>query len=180
VALIELAERAAYYGVSGPFQNYIQNTYKSPSGLPGALGLGQSTATRFTNFFTFFCYVTPVFGLCSSLFLKALSRKILTYSKGAIVADSYLGKVKTIIYFSVAYMLGLLVLFVTSLPFAIENGYAFGGLVTAMILIGMFVTHYFCLTLLLTFPQRHWRYQVKRLPAHRRAVHRDQTNRSNP
>jgi proton-dependent oligopeptide transporter, POT family len=70
VALIELAERAAYYGVSGPFQNYIQNTYKSPSGLPGALGLGQSAATRFTNFFQFFCYVTPVFGLCSSLLLK--------------------------------------------------------------------------------------------------------------
>jgi hypothetical protein len=70
VALIELAERAAYYGVSGPFQNYIQNTYKGPSGLPGALGLGQSAATRFTNFFQFFCYVTPVFGLCSSLLLK--------------------------------------------------------------------------------------------------------------
>lgn len=70
VALIELAERAAYYGVSGPFQNYIQNRYKGPSGLPGALGLGQSTATRFTNFFQFFCYVTPVFGLYSSFSLK--------------------------------------------------------------------------------------------------------------
>ncbi|PMD40414.1 peptide transporter PTR2-A [Hyaloscypha variabilis F] len=117
VALIELAERAAYYGVSGPFQNYIQNAYKSPSGLPGALGLGQAAATRFTNFFAFFCYVMPVFG--------------------AIVADSFFGKVKTIIYFSVAYMLGLLILFVTSLPFAIESGYAFGGLLTAMILIGL-------------------------------------------
>jgi POT family proton-dependent oligopeptide transporter len=55
------------------------------------------------------------------------------------VADSFLGKVKTIIYFSVAYMLGLFILFATSLPIAIENGYAFGGLVTAMILIGLFV-----------------------------------------
>lgn len=55
------------------------------------------------------------------------------------MADSYLGKVKTIIYFSVAYMLGLLALFVTSLPIAIETGYAFGGLITAMLLIGMFV-----------------------------------------
>ncbi len=55
------------------------------------------------------------------------------------MADSYLGKVKTIIYFSVAYMLGLLTLFVTSLPIAIETGYAFGGLITAMLLIGMFV-----------------------------------------
>ncbi len=60
-------------------------------------------------------------------------------AKGAIVADSYLGKVKTIIYFSLAYMLGLVILFVTSLPMAIESGYAFGGLITAMMLIGMFV-----------------------------------------
>jgi dipeptide/tripeptide permease len=66
----------------------------------------------------------------------------LTIAKGAIVADSYLGKVKTIICFSVAYMLGLLVLFITSLPVAIENGYAFGGLMTAMVLIGMSVTYY--------------------------------------
>jgi hypothetical protein len=73
VALIELAERATYYGVSGPFQNYIQNTYKSPSGLPGALGLGQATATRLTNFFVFFCYVTPVFGLCSSFSFHSLN-----------------------------------------------------------------------------------------------------------
>jgi proton-dependent oligopeptide transporter, POT family len=69
VALIELAERAAYYGVSGPFQNYIQNTYKSPTGLPGALGLGQAAATRLTNFFAFFCYVTPVFGMFMSLLI---------------------------------------------------------------------------------------------------------------
>ena len=60
------------------------------------------------------------------------------------MADSYLGKVKTIICFSVAYMLGLFILFGTSLPIAIENGYAFGGLITAMILIGMFVMDCFC------------------------------------
>ncbi|RDW71679.1 hypothetical protein BP5796_07713 [Coleophoma crateriformis] len=117
VALIELAERAAYYGISGPFQNYIQNKYKGTSGLPGALGLGQSAATRWTSLFQFFCYLTPVFG--------------------AIVADSYWGKVKTIVRFSFVYLIGLAVLFVTSLPIAIENGYAFTGLVTAMILVGL-------------------------------------------
>ena len=38
VAVIELCERFTYYGVSGPFQNYIQHSYHDPSGLPGALG----------------------------------------------------------------------------------------------------------------------------------------------
>ena len=37
VAVIELCERFTYYGLSGPFQNYIQNPYKS-KGVPGALG----------------------------------------------------------------------------------------------------------------------------------------------
>lgn len=55
------------------------------------------------------------------------------------MADSWLGKVKTIIWFSVAYMLGLLVLFFTSLPWAIENDYAFSGLLVAMVMTGMFV-----------------------------------------
>lgn len=38
VAVIELCERFAYFGLSGPFQNYIQNSYHDPSGLPGAIG----------------------------------------------------------------------------------------------------------------------------------------------
>lgn len=37
VAMIELCERFTYYGLSGPFQNYIQRPYKS-KGVPGALG----------------------------------------------------------------------------------------------------------------------------------------------
>lgn len=37
VALIELCERFTYYGLSGPFQNYIQNPYRH-KGIPGALG----------------------------------------------------------------------------------------------------------------------------------------------
>jgi POT family proton-dependent oligopeptide transporter len=173
VALIELAERAAYYGVFGPFQNYIQNPYKSASGLPGALGLGQSTATQLTNFFTFFCYATPIFGLYSSFRLKSVEQKVLTSRKGAIVADSYLGKVKTIICFAAVYMLGLVILFMTSLPVSIENGYAFGGLMTAMILIGLFVTYRFRLPSVLILPQGYWWHQVQCLSTHRRAVHGD-------
>jgi hypothetical protein len=105
------------------------------------------------------CYeiyqLLPVLLLCYTCFwfvlinfyLNVQNEKYWLIAKGAIVADSYLGKVKTIICFSVAYMLGLLILFATSLPIAIESGYTFGGLITAMILIGMFVMDYFCLLL---------------------------------
>jgi hypothetical protein len=37
VALVEMCERFTYYGLSGPFQNYISNEYNDPAN-PGALG----------------------------------------------------------------------------------------------------------------------------------------------
>jgi dipeptide/tripeptide permease len=45
VAVVELCERFTYYGLSGPFQNYIANKWHDPNGLPGAIGLDQSGAT---------------------------------------------------------------------------------------------------------------------------------------
>ena len=42
VAVIELCERFTFYGLSGPFQNYVQRGYHTASGLPGALGEFQS------------------------------------------------------------------------------------------------------------------------------------------
>jgi dipeptide/tripeptide permease len=116
VAIVELCERFTFYGLSGPFQNYISNKYKGDAN-PGALGLGQASATALTSFFSFWCYVTPIIG--------------------AIVADQYLGKYKAIVYFSITYFIGLLILFATSLPISIENGAAYGGLVTAMVVIGV-------------------------------------------
>lgn len=53
VAVIELCERFTYYGLSGPFQNYITNAYPSTDGLPGALGMGQQAGTGLTDFFQF-------------------------------------------------------------------------------------------------------------------------------
>lgn len=35
IAVVELCERFTYYGLSGPFQNYISNSYHDPNGLPG-------------------------------------------------------------------------------------------------------------------------------------------------
>lgn len=117
VAAIELCERFAYYGLQGPFQNYIQNSVNDPSGLPGAIGLGQTGATGLNNFFQFWCYVTPI--------------------GGAIIADSYLGRYKTILYSALVYIAGLIILWTTALPGSIANGAALGGLITAMIVIGL-------------------------------------------
>jgi proton-dependent oligopeptide transporter, POT family len=80
-------------------------------------GLGQTGATALTNFFNFWCYLTPIIG--------------------AIVADQMLGKYKTIVLFAGIYLVGLVVLFITSLPVAIEGGVAFGGLIMAMFIIGL-------------------------------------------
>ncbi|KAF4536348.1 Peptide transporter Ptr2-a protein [Lasiodiplodia theobromae] len=117
IAIVELCERFAYYGLSGPFQNYMANKYHDPSGLPGAIGLGQHGATLTSSFFQFWCYLTPIFG--------------------AVVADQYLGKYWTIVYFSVVYMSGIVILFLTSLPSSIEAGYAYPGLLVAILVIGL-------------------------------------------
>ncbi|KAL7273533.1 peptide transporter ptr2 [Rhizina undulata] len=116
IAVVELCERFAYYGLSGPFQNYIQNPRDDPL-RPGAIGMGQQGATGLAYFFQFWCYVTPILG--------------------AIIADQYLGKYNTILCFACVYICGLCILFVTSLPVAIEHGAALGGLVAAMIIIGL-------------------------------------------
>ncbi|KAK9479121.1 POT family-domain-containing protein [Lipomyces japonicus] len=115
VAVVELCERFTYYGVSGVFMNYMQNPPGNPS-RPGAIGLGQSKASALNYFFQFWCYLTPIIG--------------------AIIADEYLGKYKTICIFSGIYAVGVFVLFITSLPAAIANHASLGGLVIAMIVIG--------------------------------------------
>ncbi|KAI5841498.1 MFS peptide transporter, partial [Morchella snyderi] len=116
VTVVELAERFSYYGISGPFQNYMQNARDDPL-KRGAIGLGQKGATGLSYFFQFWCYVNPILG--------------------AIIADQYMGKYNTILLFACVYIAGLLVLFVTSLPFAVESGAALGGLVAAMVVIGL-------------------------------------------
>ncbi|KAK9379358.1 POT family-domain-containing protein [Kockiozyma suomiensis] len=116
VAIVELCERFTYYGLTGPFMNYMQNP-ASDSLRPGAIGLGQSKASALNYFFQFWCYVTPILG--------------------AIIADQYLGKYKTICIFSGIYAVGLLIIFTTSLPVAIDAGASLGGLITAMIVIGL-------------------------------------------
>ncbi|KAJ1915669.1 peptide transporter ptr2 [Mycoemilia scoparia] len=121
IVLTEFCERFSYYGVTGPFQNYIQNPYrpgaKGVHQQPGAIGGGQQKATALSNFFMFWCYLTPILG--------------------AIIADQFLGKFKTIFYFSLVYIIGFSILTLTSIPASIRAGGALPGLVIAMIIIGL-------------------------------------------
>ncbi len=87
------------------------------------IGRGQAAATSLNQFFSFWSYVTPILG--------------------AIIADQYLGRYNTILYFAMIYIVGLIILFCTSLPVAIENGASLGGLIAAMIVIGFVASSLF-------------------------------------
>ncbi|KAL4883585.1 POT family-domain-containing protein [Aspergillus karnatakaensis] len=117
VIIVELGERFTYFGLSGPMQNYIKNPYDPDAELPGALGKGQAIATALGNFFKFWAYASTVIG--------------------AIVADQFLGKFKAIVISCAIYIVGLTVLVATATPAAINGGSAFGGLVAAMVIIGL-------------------------------------------
>lgn len=116
VAVMEMTERFAYYGLSAPFQNYMQNDLNDPL-LPGALGLGQSTATSLQYFWNFWCYCSPLIG--------------------AVVADQYMGRYNTIMLFAMIYAIGLLVLVTTSIPPSIVGGHAYGGFIASILIIGL-------------------------------------------
>lgn len=81
------------------------------------MGKGQQTATALNTFFQFWCYVTPIIG--------------------AIIADQYWGKYKTILVFSCIYFVGLLILTLTSIPAAIASGATFPGFIVAIVIIGL-------------------------------------------
>lgn len=81
VAVVELAERFTYYGLTGPFQNYMQNRRDDPL-HPGALGLGQSSATALQYFFQFCKYTCRESG-CNRGLLDLLtpgSNRVLCHS----------------------------------------------------------------------------------------------------
>lgn len=87
ICLVELAERASYFSVSGVLANFIQRPLPdgSKTGAPlskfssesaGALGLGVQTSSALTLLLTFLAYVVPLYG--------------------GFVADTKLGRLKAI------------------------------------------------------------------------------------
>lgn len=115
IAFVELTERFTYYGAQGLFQNYIAHSKTGADGAKG-LGMGHQAATGLNLFFQWFCYVTPILG--------------------AIISDQYLGKYKTILIFCAIYWVGLLILWVTSLP-SVRDSAGLPGYIVAIIIIGL-------------------------------------------
>ncbi|RYP55828.1 hypothetical protein DL770_010877 [Monosporascus sp. CRB-9-2] len=108
-----MCDKFAFFGLSGPLQNYLQNSRDDPL-RPGVIGLGQAGATAVNQMFMPWCFITPI--------------------AGAVVADQYLGTLRTIMGASAAYVVGLLILITSS---GLEPGPALAGLLLAMVFIGI-------------------------------------------
>ncbi|CAO2658288.1 Nn.00g060110.m01.CDS01 [Neocucurbitaria sp. VM-36] len=115
-AIIGAAERFGYYSTVITWQNYMQNKRGVPT-VPGALGLGQSTATTISNVFFVFLFLTPL------LF--------------AFISDIWLGRYNTLLLGLCLSLCGYLVMLTTSLPVALDRGAGLPGLIVAMFLIGL-------------------------------------------
>ncbi|KXT10308.1 hypothetical protein AC579_1120 [Pseudocercospora musae] len=109
-------ERAAFYAVTAPWQNYMQND-RDANHVPGALGLGQSRATAISNTYMIFSSLTPI--------------------PLAIVADLWLGRYKTLVISLGLGALGCIVQLITSIPALLRSGAGPAGLGIAMVLIAI-------------------------------------------
>ncbi|KAJ5168601.1 Oligopeptide transporter [Penicillium canariense] len=116
VALLALAERFTFYGLSAPFQNYMQNGRDDPL-RPGALGWGQRTASLTSNLFYILTCITPIFG--------------------AIAADKWLGRYRLLVVSFAIYLVGTVLLLVSSLPEVLGRKSGGGVFITSIILIGV-------------------------------------------
>lgn len=92
IILNEFCERFSYYGIRTVLFLYLTNFIK----------IEQHSATAIYHAFTVICYFTPVLG--------------------AILADGYLGLYKTILYVSIVYCVGEIILTLTSaIPLGAPN-----------------------------------------------------------
>ncbi|KAG0244839.1 peptide transporter ptr2 [Mortierella sp. GBA43] len=101
IIVTELCERFSFYGASMLFQRYMLTH----------LELSKGSATAISRGFSFFSYITTIFG--------------------AIVADKWLGKFKTILIFSILYTAGLVLLTVSSID-SLRHNLGLPGFIVAL------------------------------------------------
>ena len=113
----------------------MQNTRESKD-TPGALGLGQSTATNIYNAFFLFSFLTPMlFALLSDLYIGRYKSLMAGF---AYVEFAYQDGVFPLRLKSLhrLYLIGCILLILTSLPVALDHGAGLPGFILAMIFIG--------------------------------------------
>lgn len=86
ILVTELCERLAFYGISGSLPNFFVKEF----------GITKVLATELNALFISISYITPLLG--------------------AYIADSCLGRYKTILYFSILYLCGLVLCVFASVP----------------------------------------------------------------
>ncbi|KKY30629.1 putative oligopeptide transporter [Diaporthe ampelina] len=109
IAFVELCERFSYYGTTAVFTNFIQWPLPEGSttgadygtGQAGAMGFGQRASTGLTTYNSFWQYTMPLFG--------------------AYIADSYLGRYRTIFWALLIGIIGHVILIIAALPPVIKN-----------------------------------------------------------
>ncbi|KAF9698029.1 hypothetical protein EKO04_004040 [Ascochyta lentis] len=111
IAFVELVERMSYYGCVQVYSNFIAKPRLTPTGMavdphdaeaqPGALGMGKQIAFSLTTFNAFWVYCCPLLG--------------------AWVADTYLGRYKTILYSVIVAEIGHIILIVSAIPAVLDN-----------------------------------------------------------
>src|SRR3569833_1373995 len=108
IAFVELCERFSFYGTVAVFTNFIQHplppgssTDADPAGQPGAMGFGQRASTGLTTFNSFWQYTMPLFG--------------------AYVADSLLGRYRTVALALLVDIVGHIILLASGLNPVLRN-----------------------------------------------------------
>lgn len=127
IAFVELVERMSWYGVTALISNFIAKPRQTPTGAaldpssdeaqPGGLGLGKQIAFNITTFNTFWTYVLPLLG--------------------AYVADTYLGRFKTIFWSVVIAEIGHTILTISTIPKVMDNANgALGCFMVGLVVMG--------------------------------------------
>jgi POT family proton-dependent oligopeptide transporter len=129
IGFVELVERLSYYGTTAVFVNFIQKPNPgtatgravdpgSSQAQPGALGYGQQASFGLTTFNQFWVYLIPLFG--------------------AYVADTYLGRYKTVLISIFIAIVGHVILTASAAPSVIETPKtALGVFVVGLIIMGI-------------------------------------------
>ncbi|CAP93123.1 hypothetical protein E8E15_002484 [Penicillium rubens] len=95
VMLLTMAERFSFYGMTAPFMNFMQNSRDDPL-HPGMLGWGQSRASAVSNVFFILGLLTPM--------------------GASLAADTSLGRYKVLCITFAFYLVGSVLLLVSSFP----------------------------------------------------------------